>query len=345
MATARVITSPEDLKQYDRWIKNHPHGNLWQSLEWKTHQEKLGRETRIYIVEDSSTPSPSSFAKASEDRLPSPSAFAKATADAQGGGKMIVASALVIIDRTTFGLSTWDIPRGPLSDFRLIEMIMRDAKNNKCISLYLSHPVPLLTTHYSLQTSQRHEQPEATRIIDLTKAQPEILAQMKPKGRYNIRITKKHGVEVNESQDTDIFYELLSQTSKRDGFKPLPKSHYEIFLKVLPGSFLLLASISTKKTPVAGLMGVCWNTQGIYYYGASDYAYRATMATYLLQWEAIKRCKEQGCKTYDLLGIVKSPPPSSPPSGGGTPRARRRADGCLLWKNRHLLLRSIRLRL
>ena len=51
-------------------------------------------------------------------------------------------------------------------------------------------------------------------------------------------------------------------------------------------------------------MGVCCGKTGIYYYGASDYAYRVTMAPYLLQWEAMKRCKEKGCTTYDLLGIV-----------------------------------------
>ncbi|MBI3336739.1 peptidoglycan bridge formation glycyltransferase FemA/FemB family protein [Candidatus Peregrinibacteria bacterium] len=297
MATARVITSPEDLKKYDHWVKNHPHGNLWQSLEWKEYQETLGRETQIYVVEDSSTPSP----------LPSPSAFAKATADRQGGGKTILASALVIIDRTIFGLSTWDIPRGPLSNSTLPETIIRDAKKDKCISLYISPVPPLQTTNHKLQTSQRHEQPEATRIVDLTKTHDEILAQMKSKGRYNIHVAEKYGVEVRESQDIDTFYNLLKGTSDRDRFKHLSQSHYKTFLEHLPGAFLLLAFLPSQKKPVAGLMGVCWNMQGIYYYGASNYAYRATMAPYLLQWETMKRCKEQGCGAYDLMGISSDP--------------------------------------
>jgi lipid II:glycine glycyltransferase (peptidoglycan interpeptide bridge formation enzyme) len=56
-------------------------------------------------------------------------------------------------------------------------------------------------------------------------------------------------------------------------------------------------------------MGVIWGNTGIYYYGASDYEHRALMAPYLLQWKAMKQCKEAGCTRYDLLGIA---PPDAP---------------------------------
>src|SRR3989339_2049719 len=77
----RQCSSGGELSSYDAWLKAHPHGSLWQSLEWKRYQETLGRETRIYALME---------------------------------GRQILASALVIIDRTAFGFSTWDIPRGPL---------------------------------------------------------------------------------------------------------------------------------------------------------------------------------------------------------------------------------------
>lgn len=43
----------------------------------------------------------------------------------------------------------------------------------------------------------------------------------------------------------------------------------------------------------------------IYYYGASssDRDIRRDMATYLLQWDAIREAMKRGCSEYDFLGI------------------------------------------
>lgn len=46
-----------------------------------------------------------------------------------------------------------------------------------------------------------------------------------------------------------------------------------------------------------------WGDTAIYYYGASssDTTIRRDMATYLLQWDAIREGIKRGCKTYDFL--------------------------------------------
>jgi len=80
----RVLSQETDLATYDAWVKRHPQGSLWQSLEWKRFQEALGREMRVYAAME---------------------------------GQEIQASALVVIDRTAFGLTTWDVPRGPLGEW------------------------------------------------------------------------------------------------------------------------------------------------------------------------------------------------------------------------------------
>ncbi len=48
-----------------------------------------------------------------------------------------------------------------------------------------------------------------------------------------------------------------------------------------------------------------WGDAGIYYYGASssDTNIRRDMATYLLQWEAIREGIRRKCTMYDFLGI------------------------------------------
>jgi lipid II:glycine glycyltransferase (peptidoglycan interpeptide bridge formation enzyme) len=295
-----LLTSSTDRGTYQQ-LQNSSEFPLWQSLAWKRYQESLGRETRLYGIK-----------KASGENA---------------------ASALVIIDRTTpfrcgqaaCGLSSWDIPRGPLwndeaSLQKLMSEVIFDAKKEQCMTLTYSPPIPcpLLAIRSSLRSegvspfpSQRHEQPEATLLIDLTKPEEEILAHMKPKGRYNIGVAKKHGVRVTQSDDVDAFYELLMRTGKRDDFIIQQKNHYEHFLRDLVGSFLLLA-FDTQKKPtsgersrtIAGLVGVIHKKAGIYYYGASEYAERASMAPYLLQWEAMQYCKRKGCATYDLLGIA-----------------------------------------
>ncbi|MFA6523823.1 MAG: peptidoglycan bridge formation glycyltransferase FemA/FemB family protein [Candidatus Peribacteraceae bacterium] len=309
----RLLTTPGELSAYDLWVKHHPQGSLWQSIEWKGYQEAFGRQTRVYGAME---------------------------------GSQILASALVIIDRTAGGFCTWDIPRGPLAlgmenekwkmgnEWKpFLDRIILSAQREKCLSLFLSPPAPfsIFNFQFSIRPSGRHEQPEATRILDLTQPEEALLAQMHQKGRYNIKVAEKHGVRVEESKDIDAFYALLKETGGRDAFGIKPKTHYEAFLKELPGSFLLLAyaaqNDSVRPSPgtgvgmganspgykeaLAGLLGIIWNGTGVYYYGASSYAHRALMAPYLLQWEAMKRCKALGCVSYDLLGIS---PPGAPQS-------------------------------
>jgi peptidoglycan pentaglycine glycine transferase (the first glycine) len=272
----RLLTSADDLKAYDTWVKAHPQGTLWQSLEWRNYQKALGRETRIY-------------------------------ASIKDG--VIHASALVIVDRTALSLCTWDIPRGPLGENEnakmrnetLLKKIVSDAKKDKCIGLYVS-PIEPLISHFSFRNSPRHEQPEATRILNLALSDDELLAQMHQKGRYNIKVAQKNDVRIEQSTDIDAYADMAKQTAIRDHYKAAPKKQYEAFLEHLPGSFLLLAY--KDKKVIAGLLGVNWGNTGIYYYGASDYDHRALMAPYLLQWEAMHRCREAGCTNYDLLGVA-----------------------------------------
>ncbi len=282
----RLLTSAADLERYDAWVQSHPEGTLWQSLEWKRCQEALGRTVRIYV-------------------------------DDEAGD--IRVSALVVIDRTTGGLSTWEVPRGPLAvagdELRvagLIAAIKRDAVKDRCLSLYFSPLAPLETRHSQLATSsRRHVHPEATRIIDLRPTEEEILAQMKQKGRYNIRLTEKNGVAVKNSTDIDVFARLMDETAVRDGFRPSGVRSYRAFLQNAPGAFLLLAYSPEQNgkdndalKPIAGLLGAIWSTTGIYYYGASSYEQRELMAPYALQWAAMRHCKAAGCLSYDLFGVA-----------------------------------------
>ncbi len=201
----------------------------------------------------------------------------------------------------------------------------------------------LSSARFPFNASPRRIYAEATRILDLTKSDDEILSGMHPKGRYNIGVARKHGITVRKGsvKDIDAFYELLMSTGNRDGFKISQKSHYMRFLTDLDGSFILMAHHEGRA--VAGLIGVTsppaplrarrgenipvhegrQEKTGIYYYGASSYEHRHLMAPYLLQWKAMRYCKELGCTRYDLLGIAPEGAKSDDPWAGITDFKRK----------------------
>ena len=61
-----------------------------------------------------------------------------------------------------------------------------------------------------------------------------MLAHMKQKGRYNIRVAEKAGVKVEQvafsEKNLDIFYDLLTETLERDGFATNSKSYFREML-------------------------------------------------------------------------------------------------------------------
>lgn len=146
-----------------------------------------------------------------------------------------------------------------------------------------------------------------TALIDLKKTQEEILADMKPKWRYNIRLSEKKWVKVFEVEKTDenikIFYNLMQETTSRDNFSWNTFDYYKIFLESLEKSKLLFAEFEWKI--ISAWIFTYYEKVAIYYYWAStsEKKYRNLMAPYLLQWEAIKIWKDENCEIYDFLWV------------------------------------------
>lgn len=274
--TIRTLQNNE-YELYEQWLSTKTENTLWQSLEWKNFQENLGRTTEIFVAENSDA---------------------------------IIGSALVVKDKTTFGLEAWEVSRGPIVESpevkkALLAEIEVQAKKSRCMVLYCS-PLSDIELH-GWKPSNRLVFGDYTRIVNLEQSEKEILKQMKQKGRYNIKVSEKKGVTVLQSDNLEEFIGLMAQTSKRDGFTAQKAEHYRLFLKTMP-SFLLMA-YNQEQQPIAGLIGVLSGSTGIYYYGASLHEYRSLMAPYALQWHAMQYCKGQGCTKYDLLGIA---PPNEP---------------------------------
>jgi lipid II:glycine glycyltransferase (peptidoglycan interpeptide bridge formation enzyme) len=67
-----------------------------------------------------------------------------------------------------------------------------------------------------------------------------------------------------------------------------------------PSTEALIAEVNNE--PVSAIFVFYFAKRAYYVYGMSRDIHREKMPTYLLQWEAMKRARARGCKTYDLWG-------------------------------------------
>ncbi len=247
--------------------------NLWQNPLWGKFQEAIGRKVWTVEVPD--------------------------------------ASALVIRHGLPLGFCWLEIPRGPLFNDKkdlseVLKKVAEIGKGEKAVFVRFSPYEEAKISkvgHHKIVSSRHDHHPQTSLVIDLSQTEEEILAQMHPKGRYNIKVAERHEVAVEESQDIDAFYSLLEKTGGRDGFGIHPKAYYQKMLAVF-GPLCQLLVAKHNGQAIAGGIFVYLDDWGIYYYGASDNAHRNLMAPYLVQWEAIKEAKRSGCRHYDFLGIA-----------------------------------------
>jgi len=151
-------------------------------------------------------------------------------------------------------------------------------------------------------------QPPDTVIMDLTKSEEQLLAEMHPKTRYNIHLAERKGVKVifsEDDKDLDIFYELACAVNKREGISCFSKNYYQKMLEVfsLNKAVKLVKAEYQGKIIAINLM-IYFGDLATYNHGASASEFRNVMAPHLLQWEAIRQAKKEGYKYYDFRGIA-----------------------------------------
>ena len=154
--------------------------------------------------------------------------------------------------------------------------------------------------------SPHNIQPPRTIIIGIRGTEDEILARMKQKTRYNIRLAEKKGVTVRAWDDIPAFHKMMLATGGRDNFGVHSLEYYrrayELFHPKGTGmAELLVAEFEGK--PLAALMVFARGRRAYYMYGASTDEERNRMPTYLLQWEAMKWARAKGAEEYDLWGV------------------------------------------
>jgi lipid II:glycine glycyltransferase (peptidoglycan interpeptide bridge formation enzyme) len=230
-------------------------------------------------------------------------------------------------------MSVMYIPRGPIldwSDSELVSQILDDlqtfARQKGAIFLKMDPALPLgfgvpgrddegsapvgLAVKADLTKrgwvfSDDQIQYRNTVVIDLRDDEEEMLARMKSKTRYNVRLAKRRGVTVRSGgvDDIDLLYRMYAHTSVRDDFLIRGKDYYALVWRIFFEAGLaepLIAEVEGE--PVGAVVIFHFGGQAWYIYGMSLDEHREKMFNYRLQWEAMLRAKAAGCTHFDLWG-------------------------------------------
>lgn len=229
------------------------------------------------------------------------------------------------LPRTPFGVMY--VPKGPALDFgnaelfgRVLNELESMARQQGAIfvkvdpDLRVNQPAVSLLSGRGWQVSEEQIQFHNTVTLDLARREDEILAGMKPKWRYNIRLAEKKGVKIvsgsaglrggrGSERDLNVFYEMYAETSARDGFLIRPFAYYrDVWDTMLRAGRAKLFLARVGSEPAAGLILFWFGKRAWYFYGASRNTHRELMPNHLLQWEAMRWAIQQGCTEYDFWG-------------------------------------------
>ena len=233
----------------------------------------------------------------------------------------LVAGAQVLYRRLPAGLGRLAyVPRGPLVDWAaeeqmaaLLDALDHAARSRGAIALTIEPDLPDEPVHRArLQASGFRPsplasiQPRRTILVDVSPDEDSILAAMKSKTRYNVRLAARKGVTVREAGEADLpaFHALMAATAGRDRFGVHAPAYYEAAYRLfVPRDWARMLLAEVEGEPVAALVVFALAPRAWYFYGASGDAHREKMPTYLLQWEAMRWARSMGCTTYDLWGV------------------------------------------
>ena len=280
-----TLKSPEEASQLEAFLMAHPYGRIEQSFVWGKLQTSLPDRPCFFVL---------AVEEAGE----------------------LIASVLLIRQVMGFKKSWLWGPGGPILPTDLVRAkaawkilrkgILDLAREGGDVFVRLEPGTPKGEgIDLGGKISKECYLPRFTLVLPLAAGPEALLAQMKQKGRYNIRQAEKQGVHVRllSSEEVQPFISILKETALRDGFHIHEPAFYGRFLSTL-GPLACVYGAFLGERPLAALWASFFGKTATYYYGASSSTDRELMAPYALQWHAMQEGIARGCTEYDLLGIA-----------------------------------------
>jgi len=284
------VTQHATRTEWNAALSELPHPHVLQTWEWGAFKSRYGWQPIRYLW--------------LEDERP-------------------CAAASVLIRR----LNRWPsavmyIPKGPVLDYgdtALLEQVLAHleatARQKRAVFVKIDPDVRADTVEGKavVEVLRRrgwrasHEQIQFrnTVLLDLSRSPDKLLATMKSKWRYNVRLAVRKGVTVRQGTPADLplLYEMYAETAARDGFVIRPDDYYhDAWAAFIEAGLAQPLIAEAEGEPLAMVLIFCFAGRAWYMYGASRAAHREKMPNHLLQWEAMRWAREQNCTVYDMWG-------------------------------------------
>ncbi len=308
------LLSDLDRKAWDTLVKENNHNCFMQSWAWADFKELQGYKTFRYGL-FSSKISANSFQSKSEIQYPK---------DLVGGCIFSlyphpVGSNILLATGGPIFLPEWAELGMPLL-LEVAEQLAREYSVSSSLGINSSIIALRIEPLWSQKPfwlpadfvrSPADLMPAETLLIDLQPTPTAMLADMKPKGRYNLRLSWRYGVTVEFRQDDAaiaLFYDLFWETVERKNFFGEP---FGFFINLCQTLFHAdMAEIGFARwqgDSLVAILVVYWGDRCTYLYGGRSEKHPHVMASYALHWAAMQRAKARDCKIYDFYGFSTDP--------------------------------------
>lgn len=283
--------------EWDAFVDAHPNGSVLQKTAWARLKNRFGWTShRVWLRKD---------------------------------GKL-VAGTQILFRSLAWRLAKFAyIPHGPLVDwsdeeqvdvlFNQIDLAIYDrgAGFMKMEPALWTDEMPpeqwqAICERLGLRNETASLQPPQTILIDLEADEDEILARMKQKTRYNVRLAAKKDVTIRQGDASDLptFAKLMQITGARDGFgiraPEYYRDAYNFFDEHSDDVSLWFAEF--EKRPLAAVMSFKTGDTAYNLFSASSNEERKRMPNYAVQWAVMQWAKAAGCRWYDMWGVPEATP-------------------------------------
>lgn len=231
----------------------------------------------------------------------------------------ILGGSQILVKQLPFGFRVGYLPRGPVCEnerddvLMLILATLKKVCKDSRLSCLILQPANGGLIEDSLMRSGFHRDTtfsiiRATAWIDLSLREGEIFSRIDKNYRRYIRIAERKRVRVREGDKKDItpFFQLMSETCKRQKVSPNPSHEdffHELWASFAPRGHSRLFLAEYEGEALSGIFAIpVGGVFKIWKIGWSG-KHSDVRPNHLLHWEVVKLAKREGYRRLDFVGI------------------------------------------